>query len=349
LVGSYRGRLRVGVIGLGRLWEARHKPALLKLRDRFQVVAVFDQVARRAEIEAGNLGCAAVAGVRALVERADVDVIHVLSPQWFGLHPIELACEVRKPVYCALPLAAAPEEVERVGEVVESSGVPFMPEFARRFYPATLRLRELLATRLGKPRLVLGHARLFGFDRYASPGPATQLTPVPIMVDPGSYLIDWCGFLFQSAPETVRAIDARLLGEGSPAAGPATQTGPDFASFGLSFPGGGLAEISMGRYHRPEWGDASRFLPPSGFQVYAERGAAWVELPDRVQWSDGSGIHDERLPVEPTVGEVLNDHFHRLVHGESALAPTVRDALSVSRLVSAAGRSRSEGRTLPAG
>ncbi len=33
------------------------------------------------------------------------------------------------------------------------------------------------------------------------------------------------------------------------------------------------AQISYGRYHRGPWGEASRFLPPPGFQVFAERGA----------------------------------------------------------------------------
>ncbi|MHC5538073.1 Gfo/Idh/MocA family protein, partial [Singulisphaera rosea] len=129
-------RLRVGVIGLGRLWETRHKPALLQLRDRFQVTAVYDQVLRRAEIEARHLGCAAVEGLTALVNRSDVDVVYLLTPQWFGLHPIELACAAAKPIYCALPLSSEPDELERLAGLVGSSGVPFMPEFARRFYPA---------------------------------------------------------------------------------------------------------------------------------------------------------------------------------------------------------------------
>src|SRR3954454_21303410 len=98
LVSSRQVRLRVGVIGLGRLWETRHKPALLRMRDRFQVTAVHDQVLRRAEIEAGQLGCAASEGITALIERPDVDVVYVLTPQWFGLFPIHVACTYRKPV-----------------------------------------------------------------------------------------------------------------------------------------------------------------------------------------------------------------------------------------------------------
>lgn len=346
-MGVSRGlRLRVGVIGLGRLWEARHKPALLKLSDRFQVTAVYDQVARRAELEAGQLGCAAVGGLLALIGRQDVDVVYLLNPQWFGLHALGLACEAKKPIYCALPLAGYPlEELTSVAEQVVSSGVPFMPEFARRFYPATPRLKELLATKLGAPRLILGHLRLFGFDRYGPPGPTTQTTPAPLLVDPGSYLLDWCCHLFQAPPLTAEGSRAVVLkGDGAEAAG-----SEDFESFALGFERGGLAQLSYGRYHRQAWGDATRFLPGPGFQVFAERGAAWVELPDRIQWSDASGTHEERLPLEPTVGELLNRQFHRLVQGEPAEVPTIRDALTVARLVESVATSQSEGRRVALG
>ena len=88
MVGSKPVRLRVGVVGLGRLWETRHKPSLARMEDRFRVTAVYDQVCRRAEIEAAQIGCAACEGLSALVERPDVNVIYLLSRQWFGLHPI---------------------------------------------------------------------------------------------------------------------------------------------------------------------------------------------------------------------------------------------------------------------
>jgi predicted dehydrogenase len=326
------------VIGLGRLWEARHKPALSKLRERFQVTAVYDQVSRRAELEAAQLGCAAVDGLTALVERPDVDLVYVLTPQWFGLHPIEIACRCRKPVYCALPLVGDLAELSALADLIEASGIAFMPEFARRFYPATLRLKELLATTLGPPRLVLGQNRLYGFDRYGQPGPATQIAPAPLLIDPGSYLLDWCCFLFQSEPVALGANGGSVL--------PASGDAPDFESFTAEFDGGGMAQVAFGRYHRAAWGDASRFLPPPGFQVYAERGAAWVEPPERIQWTDLNGSHEERLPLEPTVGEVLNDQFHRLVRGGQSLAPTVRDALSLARGVADLRRSQREGRRI---
>ncbi len=330
---SKNQRLRVGVIGLGRLWEARHKPALSRLVDHFQVVAVYDQVNLRGELEARQLGCTAAEGLVELFSRPDVDVIYFLTHQWFGLHPLALACEHRKPIFCALPAAAEPQGLEGLADAIRQSGTVFMPELPRRYYPATLRLCELLATRLGRPTLVLGHARLFGFDRYSEPGPTTQLAPGSLLIDPGGNLVDWCRFIFQADPVAVQGCGIE----------------PDYEGLTLEFAGGGLAQIGVSRYHRSQWGEASRFLPQPGFQVFAERGAAWLEMPDRIQWTDAEGVHEERLPMEPTIGEQLGDHFYRLVHGEPSLATTLDDALAVARLVVALRESRQQGRRIALG
>jgi predicted dehydrogenase len=329
LVGTKHHRLRVGVIGLGRLWETRHKPSLARLEDRFRITAVYDTVYRRAELEAAQIGCAACEGLSALVERPDVDVIYLLSRQWFGLHPISLACAVGKPVYCALPLADDLDELESLAKLIEQSGIVFMPEFARRCYPATLRLKELLATELGLPRLILGHSRLYGFDRYAIPGPTTQIAPAALLIDPGSYLLDWCCFVLQGLPVALHGMHYQVITPPD-----LTDQEPDFESFVATFPCAATVQISFGRYHRTAWGDASRFLPQPGFQVFAERGAAWLEMPEKVLWSNTAGIKEERLALEPTVGDVLNDQFHRVVHGDQSLAPTLRDALEIARLIS---------------
>lgn len=330
-------RLRLGIVGLGRLWDARHRPALARLADRVEIAAVYDPVARRAEIEAQALGCAPAFGLRALVERPDIDAVYVLGPLWFGLHAVRLACEAGKPSYCGLPIAADREGLETLSRLARESNVAVVPELARRFYPATLRLRELLATALGPPRLVLGHIRLFGFDRFGTPGPSTQLDPLPLSVDPGANLLDWCRFVFQAEPLGIQANAASVL----PTVG---STEPDFESVTLDFPGGALAQIAFGRFHRASWEQAIRFLPTPGIQVFTERGAAWLEMPDRIVWNAPEGPRDERLPLEPSLGETLGDHFIRLLQGEQSLSPRLEDALAACRLVQALEESRRERR-----
>jgi predicted dehydrogenase len=320
-------RLRIGVIGLGRLWEARHKPALARLRDRFQVVSVYDQVERRAAIEAATLRCSVAEGLTAMIESRGIDAIYLLTPQWYGLHPVELAAKAGKPVYSALPPAGDAEGLDRVAGAVRSAGSFYMPELARRFYPATTRLRELLRTNLGRPRMIQGYTRLFGFDRYGAPGPSTQLSPVPLSIDPGSYLLDWCRFIFDDVPKRVRGVEARVVPPP-----PEDSSGPDYLHVTLGFGDDRIAQMGIGRLHRERWGDATRFLPPPGFQVFAENGTAWLEMPDRIQWTDAHGVHDERLPMEPAVGELLNQHFFRMVRGEIDASPSIEDALEIVRL-----------------
>lgn len=343
LVQSRNVRLRVGIVGLGRLWEARHRPALCRLSDRFRIVALYDQVARRAAVEAQALGCVAAEGLTALVDRRDIDAFYFLTPQWFGNHALEMAARSGRPIYSALPLAGDPDSIQSLEAALRSHGTPVVPELARRFYPATLRLRELLASRLGPPRVVVGHTRFFGYDRYGPPGPTSQVAPLPISVDPGANLLDWCRFVFDADPDTIQGYGTVTLPGGATMDREADE---DFGGFVLHFPGEALAQISYGRYHRPQWGDATSFLPPSGFQVYAEKGVAWLEMPDRIQWTDTNGTHEERLPLEPSLGETLNEQFHRLVRGDQSLSPTLDDALAAARLVHALRLSRTESRCI---
>ncbi len=325
---SGNGRLRVGVVGLGRLWETRHKPSLTRMADRFQVTAVYDQVFRRAEIEAAHLRCAACEGLRALLDRPDVDIVYLLTRQWFGIHPARLAVECGKPVYCAFPLIDNLEQLEWMADRVEHAGAIVMLEFPRRLYPATARLRALLENELGPPRLILGLTRMNAFDRYAMPGPTTQIAPAPLLVDPGSYLLDWCRAIFGALPESLGRVASRVLASALPGAEES-----DFETISAQFPGGAQAHLAFGLYHRSTWGEAAQFLPPQGFQVYAERGAAWLEMPERLVWSSGSGINEERLQMAPGVGDLLNDQFYRVVTERISPTPSLRDTLELARLI----------------
>ena len=131
-------KLRIGLVGLGNSWEVRHRSALRAMSDRFEVRAVCEPVAHRAELAAREFGADAVDGFRALAEREDVDAVMVLSGQWFGALPILAACDAGKAVYCAAALDFDAEQATEIKRRVESSGVAFMAEFPRRQAPATI-------------------------------------------------------------------------------------------------------------------------------------------------------------------------------------------------------------------
>jgi predicted dehydrogenase len=334
-------RLGVGIVGLGRLWKARYRPALQRMADRFRVVALHDQVGWRARVEAAAVGAEAAPSLTALASHPEVDAVLMLTPQWSGGWAAERAVEAGKAVFWAVPLADEGwYDVEALAEAACRGGVPLVPELPRRAYPASRRLRELLRDGpLGAPRLILGQVRLFGPDREATPGPGVQLAPAPLSVDPGENLLDWCRFVFGAEPVAVEACGAGPLDGAEP--------DPDFEGMTLHFPDGGLAQVAVQRYDRERWGDLIRALPPSGFQVFADRGAAFVEMADRITWTcDGGPPKREGLASEPPLGELLLDGFRAAVLGDPSAASTtgLSDARAVARLARLTREARREGR-----
>ena len=328
-------KLRVGIVGLGEHWESRHLPALRALADRFEVRGICEQVAHRARRAAEQVGAAAVDGFRALTARDDIDAILYLGEQWFGAMPILAACDHGKAVYSAVSLPVDAAEAAALRCRVEQSGIAFMAEFPRRHAAATVRLKELIATRLGRPRMLFCHRRV----------PHAKASPQPR--DAGSInrdlmeLVDWCRYVAGCDPTSVVAVRHAGAGEGEP---------DDYRMMSLDFspgspPGDGiLAQISCGYYMPSRWEEAVSFRPPAALQVACEQGIAFVDLPAGLVWFDTVGRHQESLESERPVGEQMLLQFHRKVTSLVRAVSGLDDTLKAMQIVQAAATSQSEGR-----
>lgn len=332
-------KLRVGLVGLGQAWEVRHRPALRALADRFDVTAVCDQIAVRAEQAARDFGAQAVDGFRALSCRQDVDAILMLAPQWYGYLPILAACDSGKAVYCATSLELDLEEARRVKQRVEQAGVAFMSEFPRRQSPATLRLKELIATRLGAPRLLFCHMRR---PAEEPAGPSARVNAPVSPTGDLMELIDWCCYVVGHKPTSVLGIR-----HASPDGGE-----DDYQMMNLDFsqpgpPGSGpTAQISCGRYMPAAWQEAVAYRPPAALQVACERGIAFVDLPTTLVWFDEAGRHQESLDSERPVGEQLLGQFHRSVTSLVRNTAGLDDAYRALAIVLEARASHAQGRRM---
>jgi predicted dehydrogenase len=334
-------KLRVGLVGLGNAWEVRHRPALRALSDRFEVRAVCEPVAHRAEIAARDFGATAVDGFRVLAEREDVDIVLVLSGQWYGALPILAACDAGKAVYCAAALDFDTQQARQIKERVEASGVAFMAEFPRRQAPATLRLKELIATRLGSPRLLFSHQRVptetHGGTRAL---PKAVVSRTHDLVE----LVDWCRYVVGGEPTSVLGLSH------------VTQADPeeiDYEMMSLDFSGPSgpgtriTAQISSGRYMPACWPEAVAYRPPAALQVACEEGIAFIDLPSTLVWFDKAGRHMESLDSERPVGEQMLSHFHRAVTSLVRNTSGLEDAYRAMLIVQHAHRSHAEGRRIP--
>ncbi len=333
-------KLRIGIIGLGDAWEHRHRPALRSLGDRFEVRAICSDVALLAEQAAREFNAQPVDGFRALTERDDIDVILILSPEWYGLLPIVAACDAGKAVYCAAGLDIDPEQARQLRDRVHDSGIAFMAEFPRRQAPATLRLKELICTRLGKPKLLFCHQRRAvdtkSKGRKKGPQPMSETREM-------MELVDWCRYVVGEEPTSVVGVRHFAPTEGER---------DDYQMMSLDFspsgqPGSGAtAQISSGHYIPASWPEAVSFRPAAALQVCCEKGIAFVDLPATLTWFDEAGRHMESLDSERPVGEQLLMLFHRAVTSLVRKTSDLEDAYRALQVVLAARQSFTEQRRI---
>ena len=330
-------KLRVGLVGVGEGWESRHRPALRSMSDRFEVRAVCAEVALRAELVAREFGAVCVDGYRALIQRDDIDAVLILSPQWYGPLPILAACDASKAVYCAAALDMEPQLAREVRDRVDKAGIAFMAELPRRHAAATLRLKELIATRLGQPRLLFCHRRK-AIPNTNGPNHRKCLTEAVHrdLIE----LVDWCRYVVGSDPSSVVGVCYGPSSHGKE--GQYRMMSLDFAANGDAM--GPVAQISSGYYLPPEWTEAITFRPPAALQVYCEHGVAFVDLPATLIWFDEAGRHMESLETERPVGEQLLALFYRAVTSLVRRTNELEDAYRALSIVLGAEESVREGR-----
>jgi predicted dehydrogenase len=306
----------VGVIGLGRRWRQRYRHALQAMADRFQVVAVYDQLAVEAHAEARRLSCAASAGQTELVERPDVDVVLVLDPQWYGLWPLEAACRVGKPVFCCDLLAADDAHADRVAQLVQEAALPVMVAQTATCAPAQARVRQLLASGMGAPRLLLGSV-------LGSAGRQDLGRPQLPAFGP---LLAWCAELVPGEPQ-------RVLATGLEDAG--------LTNLLLDFGDGLAAHLTHVRGTRP--GPRVWHL-----QVAAERGTVAVDAGQVRCWGP-DGQCTFALAPRRRVARGLLQAFHEAVSEGRPPLPGLAEAHRLLRWRRLAGQSLAEGRWVRAG
>jgi predicted dehydrogenase len=278
-----------------------------------------------------------VDGFRALAERDDIDAILFLADQWYGPAPILAACDFGKAVYSTISLPFDAAEAQLLRRRVEESGIAFMAELPRRHAPATVRIKELIATRLGQPRMLFCHRRVALSGQSAAAPPRDRVSEARDLME----LVDWCRYVAGVEPTSVVAVRH--------AETPGGET-DDYQMMSLDFsstgrPGDGvLAQISCGYYMPRCWEEAVGFRPPAALQVACEKGIAFIDLPSSLVWFDTFGRHQESLESERPVGEQMLVQFHRKVTSLVRAVSGLDDALQALRIVQAAGESQSAGR-----
>jgi len=333
--------VNVGVVGLGSDWETGFSPALRKLRERIAVRAIYDPVASRAAQVAREWDATVVDGVVAMSERVDLRGFLLLDPGWHGWESLKRLCEPRKPVFIAAGFGRNFSTLRKLEEQVRAAGQTLMPGLSARYTPATCRLRELMATSLG---------RLQGIKINASlPKPEYAVSPLQTssVSEAFLHLLDWCRYVVGAAPTQVHAH--RL--NGSVDAGCYSDRSVTLEFENPQIPATSVKAVLQIRRHSDEEstdldsGEATRGdqAVESRTEIVCERGTAAITSATEITWNTGKNPVRELLTWERSTVEVMLDLFCRRVVGGLIPLPDLDDVLQGMRVHEAAERSLTTG------
>ncbi|WP_166824700.1 Gfo/Idh/MocA family oxidoreductase [Thalassoroseus pseudoceratinae] len=304
--------VNLGIVGLGPAWETRYRPALRALRSRVRVCAVYDCVPSRAAAAAKSVDADVVGGIRAMMLRPDIRGILWLGTEWQGDAPLQFAIAARKPTMIAAPNAFPIDTLARLHLSGLSTGLTLMPEFLRRYLPATHRVQELLATRIGPARVIRA---------------TLQTTEVGLATSPElTALLDWCRHIARTPPATIQATQN---GHGERLVVEFRQ--PRIASFKPR------AEIHL---QAGESSETPKLI------IEGDQGRIAIEETHRIRWNCDNEETVEDLSNERPAAEVLIDHFCRRVVGGLIPVADLGDLCSHLQVLEEARRSLAQGRAL---
>lgn len=358
-------KLKVGLIGLGRHWESRHRPALIAMRDRFDIKAICCEISQKAQQVASDFGAKAIDGFRSMVERQDIEAVLSLGPDWVGHLPILAACDAGKAVYSATALELETKNVEAILDRVRKSGVAFTAEYPRRHSAATLRLKELIATELGPPENIFCHLRLDpgSLDHSEDPKVRRMMLRAQMME-----MVDWVCFLCGRNPEKVLAVGADPKSYGHECRTAAYDDNQEFVDdneddvfvfqqlnyhmmnlwFGKTETScHASAQISLGTYIPSKWSAALDHRRPASIQISCQNGIAFIDLPSNLVWFNSTGRHEESLDYERSVGEQMLAYFYRSVTNFLDYHTDLDDTARVIRIMDAWHKSLQTGTRQP--
>jgi hypothetical protein len=309
---SQRRILNLAVIGVPpQEWSGRYAPALLRLEGRVRIAQVFDPLVIRAQTTAGELSARAAGGIRAALAAPQVSAVLLLDGGWQSSwmlhaaaaagHPCFIGQQLLRSMPSWLPLQSLDQS--------ESAEAGMVPECLLRYQPALLRLRELLATRLGPARQI--H---FWLDRARrQTGSELQLREV----------INWftTGFEVGAAGVGIDRV-SEVAGTRTATLSAATRTGHRL-------------ELQIALPREAAGGPAADPEPASEPFCHIRCAEGSVELMGgrQLTWESGGQSTSEQLAEDRSATAVALDLFARRAVGGLIPVPALTDLVRAQRLM----------------
>lgn len=318
-----------GLAGCGDIAEKRVVKAIQEsVRGRLAGCARRDP-RRLAEFQSRHSIPKGYADYREMLGDPELAAVYLATPVWLhGSQTIE-AAESGKHVLCEKPMAMNPRECRRMIDACRGNGVKLGVAYYRRFYPAVLKMKDLLDQgAIGRPILV--RSTLVEQARLNEGGqPGWRFVPGQggggLLMDMASHRLDVLAMLF-GPPESVSALtDTRVC----------PIEVEDTGSLLIRFAGGIHAMVFASHCVEP---------PRDDFEILGTEGCL-RSAPlngDRLELSR-DGVKTFSVPKAENVHQPLIEDFNGAILEDRSPAVPGEEGMKASRLLEAAYRSARSG------
>jgi predicted dehydrogenase len=359
-----QGKIKVGIIGPGRIATMVHAPSLKLCPELCDVFAVASRTEAKATAFAAQWGIPRVhADWRALLADPDIDAVVICPPSGSTAEMAKAAVAAGKHVLCEKPLGLTYAEAREVAAAATGSARIHMVAFTFRFVPALRYLKRLVTEgHFGEIR----HWRMSYFTDFML-DPATPVAwrnqraqaGAGILADMGSHGIDFARYLLGDIAAVSGASRLYVRERASAVGGALVPVDADDAcAFAVEFASGAIGTFDFNRAVAGRGGTGRANY--QCIEIHGTGGAAIYELihPFELQISLGpamtrtqqwaraevpldlrkySGSPRNPRVDDPLVGYKLDQGvaFLRAIREETQEYPTFHDGAEAQRVVDA--------------
>lgn len=336
-----KDKLRVGLIGCGGISGA-HLPHLSTSSD-VELVAFCDVVVERAQKKADEFGGQVFDDAEKMLSAVKPDAAYILIPTYAHGEP-ERACIRHKiPFLVEKPLGLYPDDLRKLADEVEASGVIATPGFMNRYRKSINRVKDILAD---DPAILMDGAWIGGpplmkEGDYFSSAPIGQWWPIKEksggqFVEQVIHTVDIVRYLGGEVVE-VFAHAARDFNQKLPNLIP-NYTNDDAMVVSFKFAGGAIANI-MACCAAPHGGGVFLNVWSSG---HAAKFTDWAH---HVQILSGNGTEEIKGDIDDIFPTEDRAFINAVKSGDaSGLKSTYRDGVNTTLVCLAANESYATGK-----
>ncbi len=322
-------KVRWGILGAANIAVKKVIPAM-QTGKFCEIKAIASRSAEKAKQTAADLNIPKFYGsYEDLLNDAEIEAVYIPLPNHLHYEWAAKAARAGKHVLCEKPIGLNAEEVRRLIEVRDLTGVKIQEAFMVRTHPKWLKVRDLIRQgRIGKLRAIAGFFSYFN-DDAANIRNKAEMGGGALM-DIGCYCINIARFIFEDEPQRVSSLIERV-----------ENTGIDKLTTAL-------LDFSKGQ---STFTCSTQLVPFQRMQFFGTQGRIEVQIPvnippatpTRIFIDDGSDLYGKNIKTIEFAAvdqyTIQGDLFSRAIRENTVQAISLEDSFANMAAIEAVFRS----------